>query len=241
MKLKDLLSRKNLDFTAFAPVTAAFLGDSVTHGCFEIYNGLNNKIECCYDHETVYHAQLKKMLYSIFPNAPLNILNAGISGGSAPQGLERLERDILPFSPDLVVVCFGLNDVCKGLDKVNEYTISLRAIFNKLKEKKVEVIFMTPNMMNTYVSPSITQDNFKDIAELTARLQNDGTMDAYIDNAIKVCAEEGVPVCNCYKKWKQLFDTGVDTTAILSNYINHPSRELHKLFANSLFEMIMFE
>jgi lysophospholipase L1-like esterase len=96
MKLKNLLSHKNLDFTAFAPVTAAFLGDSVTHGCFEIYNGLNNKIECYYDHEAVYHAQLKRMLYSIFPNAPLNILNAGISGGSAPQGLERLERIFYP-------------------------------------------------------------------------------------------------------------------------------------------------
>jgi hypothetical protein len=99
---------------------------------------------------------------------------------------------------------------------------------------------MTPNMMNKYVSPSITEDNFRDIAELTAKLQNDGIMDAYIDNAIKVCAEEGVPVCNCYKKWRQLFDAGVDTTALLANYINHPNRELHKLFANSLFEMIMF-
>lgn len=241
MKLARILSQKNLDYPSFAPVTAVFLGDSVTHGCFEIFKGKHYEIDSNYDHEAVYHAVLKKMMSTIFPNAPLNIINAGIAGGSAPQGLQRLERDVIPYSPDLVVMCFGLNDACKGLDNIKEYVDSLRGIFKKLKEDKREVIFMTPNMMNTYVSPLITDEAFRSIAEMTADLQNGGTMDAYMDNAIKVCIEEEVPVCNCYEKWKRLFGAGVDTTALLANCINHPTREMHRLFANSLFEMIMFD
>lgn len=240
MRLAEILSGKNSNFSVYAPVTAAFLGDSVTHGSFEIFKGKRYEIDTNYDHEAVYHAVLKRMMNNIFPNAPLNVINAGISGGSAPQGLDRLERDILPYSPDLVVVCFGLNDAFKGLDKIDEYSDALRGIFRKLKGKETEVLFMTPNMMNTYVSPLITEDNFRNIAEVTAELQNGGTMDAYMDRAIKICKEEGVPVCNCYSKWKQLFNAGVDTTALLSNYINHPTREMHKLFANALFDTILF-
>ena len=34
---------------------------------------------------------------------------------------------------------------------------------------------------------------------------------------------------------------GVDTTALLSNHINHPTREMHDLFAISLLETIFEE
>ena len=37
MKFARLLAAKNDDILNAPPVTAAFLGDSVTHGCFECY------------------------------------------------------------------------------------------------------------------------------------------------------------------------------------------------------------
>ena len=54
-----------------------------------------------------------------------------------------------------------------------------------------------------------------------------------------VCRECGVVLCDCYKKWKLLEQSGVDTTALLSNHINHPTREMSWLFAVSLFETIL--
>lgn len=33
--------------------------------------------------------------------------------------------------------------------------------------------------------------------------------------------------------------TGVDTTALLANGLNHPNAEMHKVFANKLYDVIL--
>ncbi len=38
-------------------------------------------------------------------------------------------------------------------------------------------------------------------------------------------------------KWKKLYENGVDVTALLSNKINHPTKDMNYLFAISLVEM----
>lgn len=241
MKVLSKLSQKNTDITSRAPVTIAFLGDSVTQGCFELCKGYDSDFDGINDYEAVYHSQLKKMLNRVFPEAPINIINAGIGGNSARQGCDRMDRDVFAYSPDLVVVCFGLNDAFAGQQKLDVYIDSLKEIFLKLKQKEVETIFMTPNMMNTYLSPLTEPEGIIETAKVTCEIQNSGVMDAYMNAARKLCAEEGIQVCDCYKKWKTMFEAGVDTTKLLSNHINHPTRELHALFAESLYETIMFE
>jgi len=239
MKIRDLLERKNLNYKAYAQVSALFLGDSITHGAFEVFKGEHYAIDQFYDHDAVYHNRLRRQLAEVFPNAPLNVVNAGISGSNAVYALERLDRDVFPFSPDLAVVCFGLNDAVAGMDGIGAYSDALGSIFQKLNDRGTETIFMTPNMMNTYVSGQITEDVLLKIAEHTAKTQNSGVMDAYMDAARQVSARWSIPVCDCYAKWKEQYASGADTTQLLSNHINHPTREMHKLFADSLYEMIM--
>ena len=123
---------------------------------------------------------------------------------------------------------------------IENYFDALGAIFDCLKKHEIETIFMTPNMMNTYVS-SRTSTAFVETAKLTAEMQNSGIMDDYIECARKTCREKKILVCDCYKKWKAMHDAGVETTSLLSNHINHPTRELHGLFASSLFNMLMWE
>ena len=41
MKVIKRLSQKNADISASASITIAFLGDSVTQGCFELHKGYN--------------------------------------------------------------------------------------------------------------------------------------------------------------------------------------------------------
>ena len=62
-------------------------------------------------------------------------------------------------------------------------------------------------------------------------------MDLYIDNAKHLAEEMGVPVCDCYAEWKKLSETE-DVTMLLANRINHPTKEMHELFAEKLFAMI---
>ena len=76
-----------------------------------------------------------------------------------------------------------------------------------------------------------------DYAKITADFQNNGRMDLFISSAIKLAKECGVIICDCYSKWKELNKTQ-DTTKLLANYINHPVKEMHQLFADSLFDVL---
>ena len=94
-------------------------------------------------------------------------------------------------------------------------------------------------MLNTYVADD-TVERFKDYAKVTSEYQNSGKMDLYISSAVKLAKELGVTVCDCYSMWKELSKTQ-DITMLLSNRINHPTREMHNLFAESLFNAIFKE
>ncbi|HEX2948444.1 MAG TPA: SGNH/GDSL hydrolase family protein [Armatimonadota bacterium] len=240
MRLFHALIEKNNDFASRNPVTLVALGDSVTHGCFETFRTHDGGLECRYDYESVYHARLRKKCATILPAAPLNVINAGISGDSAPGGLARLQRDVLHFAPDLVTVCFGLNDVNGGMEKIEQYTTALTGIFQALHDHHIDTIFITPNMMNSYVSPALTDPGLAEFAAHTAALQQTGVMDAYMEAARTVCTQMDVPLCDVYRQWRHLADAGVDTTALLANHINHPTREMHALFADALFAMLAF-
>ena len=102
-----------------------------------------------------------------------------------------------------------------------------------------EVICMTHNMMNTYVSGRIEQAEFLETADTTRKYQTDGYLKMYCEAAKQVAEECGVKICDVYSKWERMYDNGVDTTELLANYINHPKKEMHWLFAFSLIETLM--
>lgn len=235
--IEKVVAKQN-DIKSNPAVTVAFLGDSVTQGCFEIYRKSENEIETVFDKNSAYHKYFADIFTVLCPNVPVNIINAGISGDNAPHGFERLEKDVLSHNPDLVVVCFGLNDCGQGMEGIEKYTKALSDIFDRVKESGSELIFMTPNMMCTSVSCHVTDDLIKGIAGNIAKLQNDGILDAYIDAAKKLCGEKGVTVCDCYAKWKRMAEVGIAVTELLSNKVNHPTREMNWLFAYSLVETI---
>lgn len=240
MKLKEKLKFAANNLGQYRPVLLGFLGDSVTQGCFEIYTPTENTLETEFRSYAGYHTKLKRIFEELYPNVPINILNAGISGDNAPNGLKRLERDILSFCPDLVVVCFGLNDSTRGMEGISDYAQALDGIFKAIKAKDIDVILMTPNMMCTQVNAETRDPYLRSVLEDIARIQNEGILDAYMDMARKVSQENGVPVCDCYRMWKSLDENGVDINRQLANRANHPNEYMLWLFAASLFQTIMF-
>ena len=95
---------------------------------------------------------------------------------------------------------------------------------------------MTPNMLNTSIAED-TPSQHLDYAHKTARFQNDGKMDLFMDNAIQLAQKTGVKVCDCYHIWKDLSKTQ-DITKLLANRINHPIKEMHTLFSDELMRLI---
>ena len=224
MLIKEKINLDRAGLTEHGPITIVAFGDSVTHGAVS-FGEMN--------YETVYWNRLKKKINGLRSYVPVNVINAGIGGITAKDSLSRMEKQVLSHNPDLIIVCFGLNYVNLSLD---EYLNPLEEIFKRALDSGAEVIFMTPNMLNTYVADD-TLEQLIDIAKRTAKMQSEGRMDLYMESAVELAQRMGVKVCDCYKKWKKLSETQ-DTTALLANRINHPIKEMHELFAESLFELI---
>ncbi len=83
---------KQADNYSAPGVTIAFLGDSVTQGCFALYKNENGNLQTIFDKNNAYHAHLEKILAILYPTVPVNIINAGISGDVVPHALTRLQR-----------------------------------------------------------------------------------------------------------------------------------------------------
>ena len=133
MKFIELLAKKQNDLYGARPATIAFLGDSVTQGCFELFES-GRAIDTVFENKNAYSTRVNEILHTFFPKAHINVINCGISGDNAPNGLSRMERDILPFNPDLVVVSYGLNDCGNGEAGLEKYLNALDSIFKKVKE-----------------------------------------------------------------------------------------------------------
>lgn len=226
MKVKEKIMLDIHGLKEHGPINIVIFGDSVSHGAFR--DGI--------DYENVYWNKLRKKLNAFRNYIPVNMICSAIGGTTAKESLSRLAHQVLCHEPDLVIVCFGLNDVNGSLEN---YLSPLACIFEECLACGSEVIFLTPNMLNTYVAED-TQPVHMEYAHKTAEMQNSGRMDAYMEAAKALAEEKGVTVCDCYAQWKALAKTE-DTTRLLANRINHPTAQMHDLFAESLYATVMGE
>ena len=224
MTIKEKLQLDIHGLLEHGPINVVILGDSVSHASFLEYH----------DYDAVYWRVLEKKLHAVRAYTPINMICAAVGGTTAKDALPRLERDVLCHRPDLIIVCFGLNDVNGTLE---DYLSSLEEIFSRCKAAGSDVIFLTPNMLNTSVAED-TQTKWWEYAHKTAEMQNGGRMDTYIYNAIDLAHKMGIKVCDCYSEWKKLSEKE-NITFRLANRINHPTEEMHGLFAEKLYEIIM--
>lgn len=242
MKVLEKLACKNNNAFECAPVTIGFLGDSVTNGCFEVPPAMTEQgergFDVVYDPEQGYPARLRRMLFGLYPKAQINIINAGISGDSAPGGLARMERDLIPYHPDLTVVCYGLNDSGRGEDGILRYHDALVSIIKRLRDTGSEIIVMTPQPICARVHTQLRGEELRGMAAILSEKFASGIFDRYMQAARAAAKETGVPLCDVYAKWMAMHENGVDITGLLSNYLNHPAREMHDLFAWSLMDTI---
>ena len=239
MKIIEKIMQKQQDIRAVKPITICFLGDSVTQGCFDIYYERDGRIQTFFDYKKAYSTRVKEILNMLYPTVQINVINSGISGDTASGGLERLDRDVLAYNPDLVVVSYGLNDVKFYQSGLVDYKNALEGIFKKVVDSGAECIFMSQNYYNTDLSPHLNPKS-EELAQALMKKQNDGLLKQYYQEAIILAKQYGVKVCDVYKKWEALEKGGVKITNLLANHLNHPIPELHYLFAYSLIE-VMFD
>ena len=217
-------------------VVLAFFGDSVTHGEFEFTNGYKESV---HRPELVFHKLLSDRIKAEF-GTEVTVINAGIGGNFSDDGLARIQTDVLDKKPDFCCVMFGTNDVTnarKGQEALDKYAQNMKEIISKLQAQNIEVVLMTPGMLCSRGVKGF-KGGWWFIHKYYESLQKGGKMDQYVDAMRKVAKEMNVPVADAYAEWKRLEKSGVDTTAMLVNGMNHPTAEAHKIFADKLYELL---
>ena len=99
--------------------TIICFGDSLTYG-----NGAGKEMD--------YPSQLSTMIAR-------PVINAGVSGDTTARALQRLERDVLSKSPDLVLITLGGNDLKNGVARDIAFD-NLQTIVDSIQNTGARVI-----------------------------------------------------------------------------------------------------
>jgi len=132
-----------------------FIGNSITHG-------------------GTYHAVLRTFLATRYQK-DITILNKGISGETASNILNRLDKDVLSEKPTVAFIKVGMNDVQRWLyserptesqieaqkNALDLYKKKTEELIKKLLYYKIEVILITPTIYEE--SPLLKSKNEKGV------------------------------------------------------------------------------
>ena len=114
-------------------ITIVAFGDSITEAIIDLRP------------EQKWTILLEKKLNS-YKNICWTVVNSGVGGNTSREGLARIQKDVISYKPDIVLVEFGGNDACPDKERavcLKEYINNLDAISEKLVCTGVEVILLT--------------------------------------------------------------------------------------------------
>lgn len=218
---------------AQAPVLTVAFGDSVTQGVME--HGRLCRAE-------VYHARLQRCLEERHGQTTFSTINAGVSGSSATQALDRLERDVLRHGPDLVLVAFGLNDCLDGPAGEGRFEASLRRICRAVHaETEADLILLTPPSMARHRHEERIHPAHREVADRIIGAQNEGFLDRYAEIVRRVADEEQTGLADVHAAWQTMIAQGRDTDLLLCNGLNHPDEEGHRIISEVILSSLSLQ
>ena len=165
---------------------------------------------------------LRIALRRLHPEATVAVFNAGISGHTTDQGLERIRRDVLAREPHLVVVKFGMNDLAYGdvdagtdTARRRRFAANLDAIVEQCRGAGAEVILCTPNSVYPEAAPQRPPARLGEFAGI----------------AIERGKALGVPVVDVHGRWERIRREDPSRWRLLMSETIHPSMAGHKCIA----------
>ena len=186
-------------------VTLVAFGDSITENNNWTLGGRNwvQHLEC--------------HINSIFPHRT-TVINSGVGGDSLPACFDRLDRDVLRFQPDIVIVSFGTND-CINEDPEGFRTM-YRNLLNKIRNAGALVITRTPTpWLNMETGQQLTHRHNGKIIDL----------ERYVSVIKEVSAELDIYCIDHYAYWmkslKSMYHT--EMVMLMGNSV-HPNANGHR-------------
>lgn len=157
-----------------------------------------------------YPEMLEMALKRAYPKARVQVVNAGISGNTLPQGLARLGRDVLAHKPQLVTIMYGMNDLTRFSRA--DFKKHLIEMSTRCRDGGAAVLLCTQNSIVAGRSPTI-------LAEFTQAIHEVGR-------------ELKLPVADCHQAYEAVRARDAGEWALLMSDEIHPNMDGHKLFAS---------
>jgi lysophospholipase L1-like esterase len=178
------------------------LGDSLTYGWMTQYGFLD---------------YLENLIKKKYPDSQVFILNKGVPGDTARDGLHRLERDVIRLSPDIVLIQFALNDAYSGLS-ANDFQKNIESIIVKIKDSlDAEIALLT--------SVAIHDSSMNKIAnEFYMKISKSGE-------------KYNLPVISVHKYWEKKISSGIKHSQLVQYDGVHPTEKGYELMAEAVFEL----
>lgn len=76
------------------------------------------------------------------------VINSGVAGNRTTHALERIQKDVLDYNPDLVIINFGMNDQAidpatgTNLTPIEQYEANYRNIIKQVQDTGAEIILV---------------------------------------------------------------------------------------------------
>jgi lysophospholipase L1-like esterase/cephalosporin-C deacetylase-like acetyl esterase len=179
-------------------------------------------------------------LQRVYPQARLEMVNAGISGNTTAAGLARMEKDVLSRQPHLVVVMFGMNDIARL--SLDEFIANLTTIIRCSHEAGPAVILCTPNAV--YENPGRPLAKLAELSERVRKLakeQNLLVADCFAETAVVKerdqltwmlgMSDEIHPNMNGHRKIAEVVTHAFTGKRVTLDHIPPPADALHHTLA----------
>lgn len=171
------------------PVTIVALGDSITELTFHTQGSLN------------WVGLLAEAIFEEYGNGVCTLINSGKCASTYAESLTRLDRDVLRFSPDLVILALGMNDAGAGKAGLATFKQQVRKTVKQIQDQcGSEILISTPNPVVTLNGLPLPAEQPVPGKPWEAPCRPVGQ---YAAALVEVARELACPVVDHYRAWTE--------------------------------------
>ena len=201
------------------PLRIVTLGDSITKG---VRPGVTA--------EQTFAAELQRQLRA-GGHPDCEVINVGVGGETAGQGLLRLEKDVIAKKPQIVTIMYGHNDSSVDTGKtesripIPRFRADLSQLVQRLRESGITPLLMTPPAYAEKSAPNGIGEH------CNVRLAQ------YAEVARQVAETWQVPLVDHYAAWAEVSKSGTDLNEWTTDGY-HPNPKGHVDLATRMLQVV---
>lgn len=170
-----------------------------------------------------YPENMNSKLNYIYDYAGVTVLNEGIPGAKAVDGVNNFSTSVVSNAPDLVIIMFGLNDNAQNVT-ISSFKNSMATMVKNSQDNNIEVILMSPIPSILGFDSDFYQKNF-----------------LYTKAVKSVASEFNVEYIDIHSSMVELFETNALTEDYYFPASVHLTNDGNKLLADVVIKERLIE